>query len=68
MSQRLNSHLSTFVLCPEIPKKDTKPNGGSGVPLSDVSVLEGQDRYYKRNKGYIIPRKQNVANVSQWVA
>lgn len=64
MSQRLNSHLSGFVLCPEIPEKDTKPSGGSGVPLSDVLILDTQDRY-KRSKGYIIPGKQNVANMSQ---
>lgn len=58
MSQRLNSHLSSFVLCPEIPEKeDTKPSGGSGVPLSDVSILASQDRSYKRIKGYTIPRK-----------
>lgn len=63
MSQRLNSHLSSFVLCPKIPKKDTKPSGGSGIPLSGVLILDTQNRYYKRNKGYI-----NVANVSQWVA
>lgn len=68
MSQRLNSHLSSFVLCPEIPKKDIKPIGGSGVPLSDVLILDTQDRYYKRSKGYIIPGKQNAANVSQQVA
>lgn len=64
MGQRLDSHLSSFVLCPEIPKKDTKPSGGSGGPLSVVLILDIQNRYYK-SEGYIIPGKQNVANVSQ---
>lgn len=65
MGQRLNSHLSSFVFCPEIPKKDKKPDCGSGVLLSNVSILDTQDRYCERSKGYIIPGKQNMANVSQ---